>query len=77
VGGAGCYAIAAYLRRGPLRIDLGLRRQRDVVRYLFVITMAAMMAASMGIVGLVADRAILWGEYWVSALGWFLTRGWG
>ena len=30
VAPSGCYAAAAYLLRGPLRIDLGLRRQRDV-----------------------------------------------
>jgi len=56
LGGAGCYAMAAYLLRGPLHIDLGLRRQRDVVRYLFVITVAGILAASMGIAGLVATE---------------------
>jgi PAS domain S-box-containing protein len=77
LGGAGCYATAAYLLRGPLRIDLGLRRQRDVVRYLFVITVAAIAAAGMGIIGLVADGAIRPSEYWVSALGWFSGDGIG
>jgi hypothetical protein len=39
VGAAGiglCYGAAAYVLRGPLQIDLGLRRRRDVVRYVFV-----------------------------------------
>src|SRR4029077_15806603 len=31
-----CYGAAAYLLRGPLQIDLGLRRRRDVVRYVLV-----------------------------------------
>jgi PAS domain S-box-containing protein len=77
VGGAVCYATAAYLLRGPLRIDLGLRRQRDVARYLFVITVAAIVAASMGIVGLAADRSILWSDYWVSVLSWISGDGIG
>ncbi|MGA9800847.1 MAG: ATP-binding protein [Terriglobales bacterium] len=77
VGGAVCYATAAYLLRGPLRIDLGLRRQRDVVRYLFVITVAAIVAACMGIVGLAADHAILWKDYWVSVLSWISGDGIG
>jgi hypothetical protein len=36
VGVAACYCTAAYILRGPLQIDLGLRRRRDVVRYVFV-----------------------------------------
>jgi hypothetical protein len=35
-GIAVCYGVAAYVLRGPLQIDLGLRRRRDVVRYVFV-----------------------------------------
>ena len=34
IGTNSCFALAAYLLRGPLRIDFGLRRQRDVIRYL-------------------------------------------
>jgi hypothetical protein len=77
VGGAAAYATAAYMLRGPLRIDLGLRRQRDVIRYLLVITLAAIVAASMGIIGLVEDRAILRSKYWVSVLGWISGDGIG
>src|SRR6266851_502381 len=39
VGAAGvavCYGAATYVLRGPLQIDLGLRRRRDVVRYVLV-----------------------------------------
>ncbi len=77
VGGAGCYATAAYLLRGPLRIDLGLRRQRDVVRYLSVVTAAALTATALGTAGLAADRSILWSEYWSSALSWLSGDGIG
>ncbi len=77
VGGASCYAAAAYLLRGPMRIDLGLRRQRDVVRYLLVVTVAALLATAIGTAGLAADRAILWSEYWASAVGWFSGDGIG
>ncbi len=76
-GGSGCYATAAYLLRGPLRIDSGLRQQRDVLRYLFVVSAAALTASAIGTAGLVADGAILWREYWVSALGWFSGDGIG
>jgi PAS domain S-box-containing protein len=77
VGGASCYAFAAYLLRGPLRIDLGLRRQRDVVRYLCVVAAAALAATAIGTAGLAADRAILWSEYWTSAAGWLSGDGIG
>src|SRR6476646_9926428 len=39
LGAAGialCYGSAAYLLRGAMQIDLGLRRRRDVVRYVLV-----------------------------------------
>src|ERR1700722_12461884 len=39
VGAAGsalCYGAAAYILRGPARIDPGLRRRRDVVRYVIL-----------------------------------------
>jgi PAS domain S-box-containing protein len=77
VGGAGCYAIAAYLLRGPLRIDLGLRRQRDMLRYLWVVAVAAVTATAIGTAGLAADRAILWSEYWTSGAGWLSGDGIG
>lgn len=67
-----------------MRIDLGLRRQRDVVRYLLVVTVAAITATAIGTAGLVADRAILWSEYWhwtpggnnlsTSLFGWMCRR---
>jgi diguanylate cyclase (GGDEF)-like protein/PAS domain S-box-containing protein len=75
LGAAGiaiCYGAAAYLLRGPLQIDLGLRRRRDVVRYVLVCAGAAATATTIGVACLIADHSIGWGEYKSSALGWFL-----
>src|SRR6202140_4363796 len=72
VGSAICYGSAAYVLRGPLQIDLGLRRRRDVVRYVFVSATAAAGATIFGVACLIADHSVTWGEYKSSALGWFL-----
>src|ERR1700688_4221590 len=72
VGVAVCYGVAAYVLRGPLQIDLGLRRRRDVVRYVLVSATAAAGATIIGVACLIADHSITWGEYKSSALGWFL-----
>jgi diguanylate cyclase (GGDEF)-like protein/PAS domain S-box-containing protein len=72
VGIAVCYGAAAYVLRGPLQIDLGLRHRRDVVRYVSVSAAAAVVATMIGVAGLIADHNITWGEYKPSALGWFL-----
>jgi len=48
VGSAGsalCYGAAAYLLRKYLRIDLGLRHRRDVVRYVVLCATAAVGAS--------------------------------
>ena len=49
VGIALCYGAAAYVLRGPLQIDLGLRRRRDVVRYVLVSAIAAAGATIIGV----------------------------
>jgi len=75
IGAAGIsvsYGVAAYLLRGPLQIDLGLRRRRDVIQYLLVSATAATGAAVFGAASLVADHSISWGEFSSSALGWSL-----
>jgi diguanylate cyclase (GGDEF)-like protein/PAS domain S-box-containing protein len=75
VGAAGiglCYGAAAYVLRGPLQIDLGLRRRRDVVRYVFVSATTAAGATILGVACLIADHSIPWSEYKSSARGWFL-----
>jgi diguanylate cyclase (GGDEF)-like protein/PAS domain S-box-containing protein len=77
VGVATCYATAAYILRGPLRIDLGLRRRQDVVRYVFVTMSAATVATMIGVTSLTADKAIPWSEFWPSASGWFFGDGIG
>ena len=74
---SGCYAVSAYLLRGPLRIDLGLRRQRDVLRYLFVTAGAGLGATYLGTAGLALDNSIPWSNYWSAALTWFSGDGIG
>jgi diguanylate cyclase (GGDEF)-like protein/PAS domain S-box-containing protein len=71
-GIASCYGLAAYLLRGPLQIDLGLRRRQDVVRYVLVSATAAAGATIIGVACLIADHSIAGDEYQSSALGWFL-----
>jgi diguanylate cyclase (GGDEF)-like protein/PAS domain S-box-containing protein len=71
------YAAAAYLLRGPLRIDLRLRHRRDVVRYLFVTLTAAAGSTAVGVLCLVADHEITWKQFWPSAIGWFAGDGIG
>ncbi len=66
------YATAAYLLRGPCKIDLGLRRQRDVVRYIAVTTAAAMTCTVLGVVCLIGDHSIQWSEFWTASFSWFL-----
>jgi diguanylate cyclase (GGDEF)-like protein/PAS domain S-box-containing protein len=72
IGISVCYGMAAYLLRGPLRIDLGLRRRRDVVRYVVVTAAAAVGASIIGVGCLLADRSIAWSDVQSSAFGWFL-----
>jgi diguanylate cyclase (GGDEF)-like protein/PAS domain S-box-containing protein len=72
VGIAISYGAAAYMLRGRLLIDLGLRRRRDVVRYVLLSATAAMAATIIGVGCLIADKSITRGEYGSSTLGWFL-----
>jgi diguanylate cyclase (GGDEF)-like protein/PAS domain S-box-containing protein len=67
-----CYGAAALVLRGPLRIDLGLRRRRDVVRYVLVSATAAAGAAIVGVACLIADHSIAWHEYKAAGITWFL-----
>ncbi len=71
VGFAVCYSTAAYILRDPLRIDLGLRRRQDVVRYVFVTMSAAMVATVIGVSCLAADKSIAWSEFWPTSWVWF------
>ncbi len=71
-GFAICYGTAAYVLRGPLHIDLGLSRRRDVLRYVLVSATAALVATTIGVACLIADHSIRLSEYKSSAVGWFL-----
>jgi diguanylate cyclase (GGDEF)-like protein/PAS domain S-box-containing protein len=70
--GSGSYAFAALLLRGPLKIDLALRRRRDVVRYVSVTLGAAVFATVAGTACLAADGTISWDQYWHSAWAWYV-----
>ena len=70
--GSGFYALGALLLRGPLKIDLALRRRRDVMRYISVTLGAAVFATAAGIAGLAADGTISRGQYWHSAWAWYV-----
>jgi len=72
LGSALCYGTAAYILRGPLQIDLGLRRRRDVVRYVVVGAAAVAGATIFGVACLIADRSISWHESQSSGISWFL-----
>ena len=49
-GVAACYGTAAYVLRGPLRIDLGLRGRQDVVRYVYTTIATAVGATLIGVI---------------------------
>jgi integral membrane sensor domain MASE1 len=67
-----CYGTAAHVLRGPLQIDIGLRRRRDVVRYVLLSATAAAGAAIIGVACLIADHSIALHEYKAAAITWFL-----
>lgn len=71
------YGGAAYLLRGPLRVDRSLRRGRDVVCYLFVTIAAAMCATGSGVLCLIGDRTITLHEAGSAATAWFIGDGIG
>lgn len=66
------YGMAAHDLRGPLKIDLGLRRRRDIVVYVSITTLAALASTLVGVTCLVLDHAIHWSEFLPSTVVWFL-----
>src|SRR5450432_1235776 len=76
-GVAACYGTAAYILRGPLRIDPGLRRRQDVVRYVFVTMAAAVASTVIGVACLAADKSIPWSDFCTSSWVWFSGDGIG
>ena len=77
IGSNACILAAACMLRGPLRIDLGLRRQRDVLRYLFVTTVTGLAGCILGITGLTLDGTISWNDFGPAAMAWFSGDGIG
>ena len=66
-----CYGAAAYILRGPLKIDPGLRHRRDVMRYVFVTGVAAVGATVIGVACLAGDHSIAWTGFWPASVSWF------
>ncbi len=66
------YAGAAYVLRGPLKVDLGLRRRRDVLLYVVITSIAAVASTIVGVACLAGDHSIHWNEFCTSAVAWFL-----
>jgi hypothetical protein len=77
LGPALCYGIAAYVLRGPLRLDLRLQRRADVVRFVFVGAAAAAASTLIATTFLALDHIIHWRDYWTCAAGWFWGDGVG
>ncbi len=77
IGSNACGLAAACLLRGPLRIDLGLGRQRDVLRYLLVTTVTGLAGSILGITGLTLDGTISWNDFGPAAMAWFSGDGIG
>lgn len=68
---ASVYALAAHLLRSRFAIEVGLKRQRDVSRYLSVTLLAAMAATVVNVACLVADHTIAMSQYGHAAFMWF------
>jgi diguanylate cyclase (GGDEF)-like protein/PAS domain S-box-containing protein len=66
------YGAAAYVLRGPLRIDSRLRRGRDVVLYICVTMAAALCATLSGVLCLIADGSISPAQFWSASIDWFI-----
>jgi hypothetical protein len=77
IGSNACVLAAACMLRGPLRIDLGLGRQRDVLRYLLVTTVTGLAGCILGITGLTLDGTISWNDFGPAAMAWFSGDGIG
>jgi len=72
VGLTGSYGLAAYILRSILPIDQRLDRGRDVVRYVFVVSVAALGSTVTGVACLVADHTITPHDFWPTLPHWFI-----
>ncbi len=68
---ASFYAAAAYILRCPLQIDLGMKRQRDMLCYVSLTLLAGLGVAAINAACLVADGTIVLGQYSHAAFTWF------
>ena len=66
------YAAAAYILRGPLRVDLRLRRGRDIFCFIFVSMAAAITATITGVLCLIADHSIAARDFYSTAVQWLI-----
>jgi diguanylate cyclase (GGDEF)-like protein/PAS domain S-box-containing protein len=66
------YGIAAYLLRGPVKIDSSLGQRRDVMKYVLVTSVAAIFAMLTGVLCLWGDHTIQGNQFWTSALDWYI-----
>jgi diguanylate cyclase (GGDEF)-like protein/PAS domain S-box-containing protein len=67
------YAVAAHLLRGPQKIDSSLRQRRDVMRYVLITFVTAILAALTGAMCLWADHTIEGNQLWSSGLSWYFS----
>lgn len=72
VGSGFFYCLAAYILRDVAKVDVGLKRRRDVVGYIVFTTAGCLGSTIIGVASLAADHAIRWQEFWKSASLWFL-----
>lgn len=70
-GPAGFYALAAYVLRGPWKVDVSLRQRRDVLRYFGVAVVAAAGSTSIGVSALVMGHSLESSRYWQSWISWY------
>jgi two-component system sensor kinase FixL len=70
--GTSAYAIAAYLLQTKVKIDRTLSHLSDVARYLTVTLTAAIFATVAGVGCLVADGTVKPGQFWESAVAWYI-----
>jgi diguanylate cyclase (GGDEF)-like protein/PAS domain S-box-containing protein len=66
----GAYALAAYLLRGPIKIDWTLSQRRDVLKYVLLTSLAAISSALVGAACLWADHTIPLNQFWSAWLIW-------
>ena len=71
IGGIACYALAAHVLRGPLKINQRLPTRVDVLRYVMVTLAAACAATAVGVSSLAADGVIAQGDFWSAVATWF------